>query len=108
MEPWIIYVAIWTAVAVLGALITTYFSIRNVEGARERAFVIKASVLLWVTLGLYCAVVSFLPSPYPMFLFPIFLVFWTGGERKLRKMQAKIREEDAQAGVTAAAADLDG
>ena len=52
------------AIGLIGGIIGTYFSIKNTSGPRERAFVIKACVVVWVGGGLFLAGMLALPDPY--------------------------------------------
>jgi hypothetical protein len=99
MEHWIIGVAVGAAVAVLGALVVTYLEVRNVKGPRERAFVIRSSVPIWVGVGIFIAVVGYLPHPFPMLLYALLLPWLFVGGRKRHEIQARIRREEAQAGT---------
>jgi hypothetical protein len=99
MEHWIIGVTVGTALALLGSLIGTYLEMRNVKGPRERGFVLKTSVLLWVGVGTYIAVVGFLPTPWPMLLLAVFIPWLIGGARKRQQIQARIHREETEAGA---------
>jgi len=79
-----------------GSIIGTYFSIKNTNGPRERAFMIKASVIGWVAILVFVGLMFALPNPYRFFmwipygiLLPLTIVT---GNRK----QQRIRQEESQ------------
>jgi hypothetical protein len=46
---------------VMGGLVGTYFSIKNTNGPRERAFMIRASILCWLGVSAFVACQLLLP-----------------------------------------------
>ena len=79
-----------------GGIIGTYFSITNTNGPRERAFMIKVSVIGWVAILVFIGLMFTLPSPYRHILWipygillPLAIVT---GNRK----QQRIRQEESQ------------
>ena len=81
---------------IIGGVIGTYFSVRNTNGPRERAFVIRASILCWVGVCAFVAGMWLAPAPYKFGLVPIYLVALLAGIRRLNKRQAELRAEDSQ------------
>jgi MFS family permease len=79
-----------------GGIIGTYFSIKNTNGPKERAFMVRAAVIGWIAIGIFLALLLILPSPYRYFmwipygiLLPIGIIFGN-------KRQAKIRAEESK------------
>lgn len=79
---------------VIGGAIGTYFSIRNTGGPRERAFMIRVSVVAWLAITAFLAGLFLLPTPYKHCLWapyvlalPLFIVW-------LNKRQAQIRSQE--------------
>lgn len=69
-------------IGVIGGVIGTYFSIKNTNGPKERAFMIKASGIFWVLGIIFITLLFVLPSSYKWFiwlpygiLFPISIRF---------------------------------
>ncbi len=52
-----------SAVAVLGGVIGTRFSIKNTKGPRERAFAIKGSIICWVFVVAFVVGMWLIPQP---------------------------------------------
>jgi hypothetical protein len=84
-----------SAIGVLGGAVGTYFSIRNTRGPRERAFVIKASVLCWVLVSAFVAALLLLPSPQRYFLWLPYGILLPVGIRAWNRIQSKIRKEES-------------
>jgi len=79
-----------------GGIIGTYFSIKNTNGPRERAFMIKASVIGWIAILVFLVLMLTLPNPYRYFLWIPYgiLLPWaivTGNWK-----QQRIRVEESQ------------
>ena len=55
-------------VGVLGGILGTYFSLRNKKGPRERAFMKKVAVLVWVAVTGFILASLAVPAPYRHFL----------------------------------------
>lgn len=79
-----------------GGIIGTYFSIKNTNGPKERAFMIKACIIGWIGILVFLGLMYALPNPYRYFLWipygillPIAIVT---GNRK----QQRIRQEESQ------------
>lgn len=83
-----------------GGVIGTYFSIRNTNGPRERAFMVRMSALAWLGITVFLALLLLLPDPWRFLvwipygiLLPLFIV-------RANRGQARIRAEEAgQAGT---------
>jgi uncharacterized membrane protein YfcA len=81
---------------VLGGMIGTYFGIKNTNSRRERAFMIKTSIVCWVfvltfVLGMYQT-----PGFYKILLVPIYVVGLMAGILLGNKKQAQIRSEESK------------
>ena len=79
-----------------GGIVGTYFSIKNTNGPRERAFMIRSAVVWWISILIFLGLLLGLPNPYRFFmwipysiLLPLGIVF---GNRK----QQAIRQEESQ------------
>jgi hypothetical protein len=80
---------------VLGGVMGTYFTIKNTNGPRERAFVVKGSVVGWALITAFIVAVWLIPRWYNMLLFvpyPILLLF---SIRKWNQTQLRIRNEES-------------
>jgi hypothetical protein len=73
------------AIGLLGAVIGTYVPIRNAKGQRERAYLIKASIICWIFVGLFLAGMFLVPRGYNFFLMiPYVVVLLWGIGRGMR------------------------
>jgi len=84
---------------IAGGAIGTYFSIKNTNGPRERAFVIKASIVAWIAILAFLAGLLLLPSPYRYFLWGPYAILLPMGILTWNKKQAQIRREEAGKGA---------
>jgi len=82
------------AIGVIGGLLGTYFSIKNTNGPREQAFVIKASIVGSLAIAAFLAALFLLPSPYRHWLWGAYIILLVLGILKWNKKQAQIRREE--------------
>ena len=82
-------------IGIAGGVIGTYFSIKNTEGPKERAFMIKASLLFWFAGIVFIIVLLVLPFPYKWFLWVPYSIALPLGIRFLNKRSAQLKQEDA-------------
>ncbi len=87
---------------VMGGIVGTYFSIKNTNGPKERAFMVRCAVLTWIGVSVFLlglGLVTFSQSPNRFVVVPMLwlvympLLFWLirwGNQR-----QARYRAEDA-------------
>ena len=47
---------------VVGGLIGTYFSIKNTNGPRERAFMIRSAIVCWLAVSVFLATMFLVPQ----------------------------------------------
>ena len=77
-----------------GGIIGTYFSIKNTNGPRERRFMVKASVVAWIGVSIFLALLFLLPHPYRWFLWIPYGPALVLGIRFANKRHAQIRAEE--------------
>ncbi len=65
-------------VGVLGGIVGTYFSIKNTNGHKERAFAIRAAALCWLGVSAFLACLFLLPPYWRLLLWVVYLpsLFW--------------------------------
>ena len=82
-------------IGVAGGLFGTYCSIRNTNGPRERAFMIKAAILWWIAISGFIAGLLMIPQPYHIALWLVypFLLLWA--IKCTNTVQSQIRAEEA-------------
>jgi hypothetical protein len=79
-----------------GGIIGTYFSVRNTNGPRERAFVIRAAVVCWLAVLVFVALQFALPTPYRWLLWIPYAILLPISIRLWNKRQFSIRQEESQ------------
>jgi len=55
-------------IGLIGGIIGTYFSIKNTNSSKEKAFMIKVSILGWIGIIVFLAPMFLLPSQYRFYL----------------------------------------
>ncbi len=84
-----------SVLGVMGGVIGTWASIKNTNGPRERAFVVRASALLWLGVTAFVAGLLLVPFPWNALLWvpygPLLVLCIRWWNRKL--MQIRTEEE---------------
>ncbi|NNJ97857.1 MAG: hypothetical protein HKP12_11945 [Gammaproteobacteria bacterium] len=78
----------------LGGAIGTYFSIKNTNGPRERAFMIKASVITWIAVSVFLIMLLVIPMPYNYLVWIPYGILLPIGIYKINKTQADLRDRE--------------
>jgi phosphotransferase system glucose/maltose/N-acetylglucosamine-specific IIC component len=67
-----------SVVGVMGGVIGTYFSIKNTNGPKERAFVIRAAAVCWLGVTAFLVCLFLAPRPWSVLVWIIGmpLQFW--------------------------------
>jgi hypothetical protein len=80
----------------LGGVIGSWFSIKNTNGPRERAFMIRATAVCWVAILLFLGLMFALPMPYRFFLWipygvllPLGISYWNRRQRQIRREELR-------------------
>jgi len=96
MHPGTLGGIIGSSVGLAGGLIGTYCSVKNTNGPKERAFVIKSSAVCWVAGLIFLCLLFALPNPYRWFmwipyavLLPLGITYWNRKQRALRQEESQ-------------------
>ena len=81
-------------IGVMGGLAGTYFSIKNTNGPRERAFVIRAAALCWLGVSAFLACLFLLPRYWGLLLWVVYPPSLFGFIRWANQRQGGARLED--------------
>ena len=84
-----------SVIGLAGGIVGTYFSIKNTKSPRERAFVVKASIVCWVFVLAFIIGMSLLPGAYKLWLVPFYVGGLLFGIRSWNRKQAQIRAEES-------------
>jgi len=79
---------------VLGGLVGTYFSLKNTNGPKERAFMIWAAVLCWLGISAFLTCLLLLPITWNWL---VWIAYWPSlfwGVKKGNERQIRYRAED--------------
>ena len=83
-------------VGLAGGMVGTYFSIKNTNGPRERAFMVKASIIIWIAVILFLGLMFVLPNPYRYLLWIPYGILLPLGIIHINRAQQSIRKEESQ------------
>lgn len=83
------------AIGLAGGMIGTYFSIRNTNGPREKAFMIMVSAIAWIAVTAFLAGLLLLPKPYNWLMWLPYGIALPLGIRWCNRRQSAIRAEEA-------------
>jgi len=96
MDAGIIGAILGSAIGILGGVIGTYFSIKNTKGPRERAFIIKASVICWIFILAFLVCMYLLPGIYKASLMLVYIMVLPAGILLWNKKQKQIYLEESK------------
>ncbi|NQU38767.1 MAG: hypothetical protein HQ523_02325 [Lentisphaerae bacterium] len=82
-----------------GGIVGAYFSIKNTNGPKERAFVAKGSVVALLTVLLVAGLMIFLPKPSGALMWIPFGLLMFPAIKYWNRKQENIRQEELQGGA---------
>lgn len=85
---------IGTVVGFAGGIMGTYFSIKNTNSPREKAFMIKCAIVVWIGIIVFLTLLFTIPRPYNLLLWIPYGILLPIGIRYCNRAQTNIREED--------------
>jgi hypothetical protein len=80
----------------VGGIIGSYFGIKNVNGPRERAFMIKCLIVGWIAIDAFLALLFLLPDPYRYLLWIPYCIVLPLGIFYGNRRQNMIRESEKE------------
>ena len=83
-------------IGLLGGVVGTYFSIKNTQGPRERAFMVKFSAGTWIAVLVFLAALMLLPSPYRFYAWIPYGIALPLGIRYCNRRQQDIRQQEGR------------
>jgi uncharacterized membrane protein YfcA len=81
----------------IGGIIGTYFSIKNVNGPKERVFIVRCVVVGWIAIAAFLTLLFLLPHPYRYLLWIPYGIALPLGIRYGNRKQNIIRESEKEA-----------
>jgi Ca2+/Na+ antiporter len=84
------------AIGFIGGIVGCYFSIKNTKGPRERAFMVRVSVIAFIVVIAFLAGLMLLPRPYNFLMWIPYGIALPLGIRWCNRRQMQIRTEEAQ------------
>jgi len=94
MNPGVIGGIIGSSIGIIGGIIGTYFSIKNTNSPKEKAFMRRCSIVVWVCMILFLLLLLYLPKPYNFLMWIPYAIFLPLGIIYINKKQQKIKEEN--------------
>ena len=83
-------------IGLLGGIIGSYCSIRNTKGPRERAFMVRATIICWIGVTAFILGMWFLRTPYRFALIPVYVIVLIIAVRYCNRRQTAIRRQEAE------------
>lgn len=83
-------------IGLAGGIVGTYCSINNTNGPRERAFMVKSSVVGWIAIGIFLVLVIALPNPYRWFMWIPYSILLSLGIIFINRRLQAIRQAESQ------------
>jgi uncharacterized membrane protein YfcA len=78
-----------------GGIVGTWFSISNTRGPRERACMIRVSIVTWFALAIFLALLFLLPDPYRWLMWIPYGILLPLGIVRVNKRLAEIRASES-------------
>lgn len=85
-----------TLLGVLGGVYGTWNGIKKTKGPRERAYVVKLSVLYWIVVPLFVVLVFVLPKPWNHYIWLPYGLWLSYTIRRSALKQQAIRTAEAK------------
>ena len=77
-----------------GGVFGTYVSIKNTNGPKERAFMVKCSVFAWTGIIVFLSLLFVVPMPYKLYLWIPYGLLLPFAVKHGNKRQAEIRQSE--------------
>ena len=84
-----------SVLGILGGVFGTWATIKNARGPRERAFVIRASIVVWIVTSTYLVAFRWLPPGGRVLSMTLWPVVLLPGIRSFNRRQQQLREGEA-------------
>lgn len=82
-------------IGLLGGIIGTYFSVKNTNGPRERAFVMKSAGVCWLGVIIFLVLLLALPNPYRWLVWIPYAILLPIGITYGNRKQESIRRQES-------------
>ncbi len=90
-----------SVIGLAGGVIGTYFSIKNTNGPRERAFIVKSAAVCWIAILIFLGLLLGLPNPYRHFmwipysiLLPLGIIYVNRRQQAIRQQESRTQQAD--------------
>lgn len=87
-------------IGLAGGLVGSYFSIKRIKGPRERAFMVRVNIIIWLVIIGFLGLLFALPSPYNFLIFIPYGLLLPLGITYSNRTQQRIRQEETQPPAT--------
>ena len=83
-------------IGLMGGIVGSYFSVKNTKGPKEKAFVIRATLILWILVIIYTGLLISLPFPQKLylmipygFILPLGIWYWNRTQQNIRTKESQ-------------------
>ncbi len=87
-------------IGTIGGAVGTFFSIKNTNGPKEKAFMIKCAVVGWIAIIVFISLLLLLPKPYNFLLWipygialPLSIIYLNKKQNSIRETEKKDKEK---------------
>lgn len=95
MHPGLIGGIVGGIIGLAGGVLGTYFSIHHAKGPKERVFMIKSSLIFWISALLFITLLLTLSSPYKWLLWLPYGIVLPLSIRFMNSRLCQIQQEEA-------------
>ncbi len=82
------------SIGLLGGAVGTYLSIKNTAGPRERQFMVRSAIVIWIAVTLFVVLLIVLPSPYRWLMWIPYVIALPIAVVSLNRKQQVIRSNE--------------
>ena len=97
MNSGLIGAIIGSLIGLLGAGVGTYFSIKNTDGPKEKAFMIKVAIMIWICVLAFIGLMLIIPGNYKYLLWIPYVIALVVGIKILNRKQMEIQMDESDA-----------
>ena len=94
MHPGLIGAIVGCVIGLIGGMIGTHMSIKNTNGPKERAFMIRGAVWFWIGAIVFLTLLLTIPRPYNFLVWLPYGIALPLAIITINKKQARLRQEE--------------
>lgn len=96
MDPNLFFAVLGALLGVAGGIVGTCASVANTTGATERAYVVRAAIVCWISVAIFALLMFISPNPLRGLLWIPYCLWLTFCIRRWNAEQSRIRAGEAR------------